>query len=262
MANILVFGTVLYDHIGDQYYIGGCHTNVAAHCARLGMDTTMVSCVGADAIGAHAKSWLEAAGVRSEYLLVDPSHPTGTVEVDISDPENPKYTVVDDVAYDHISLETEALRALAKRRFDYMYFGTFEQKYSQNVETLNAILRDVQVSRRFCDINLRENRYTKEIVESSMRAADILKVNEEEFALLKTWLLEGDCDDSAAAEKLRGAYDIEIIIVTRSGRGASAYWADGQADVPAVPVNVVDSVGAGDAFAAAFINALARSGDI
>lgn len=149
MQNILVYGTILFDHIKNDYFIGGCHTNVAAHCAKLGLDTTMVSSVGDDLLGRRALDWMNAIGIHTEYVTTDRAHPTGTVEVDLSDPQSPQYLLLEDVAYDYIRLDEEALSRLKEKEFDFLYFSTSEQRHEVSTETLHQLLNSVKIKHVF-----------------------------------------------------------------------------------------------------------------
>lgn len=262
MQNILVYGTILFDHMNDNYFIGGCHTNVAAHCAKLGLDTTMVSSIGKDTLGREAVAWMNSIGIHTEYVTVDSEHPTGTVEVDLSNPQNPQYLLFDNVAYDYIRLDEESLNQLKNREFDFMYFSTSEQRHDVSTETLHQLLSLLTVKNVFFDINLRKNCYTIPKIIASLEKTDILKVNEEELGFLAANVLETDGTEEEYIKDLVQEYAIRVIIVTRSGKGASAYWDGKRVDAEAVPVEVVDTVGAGDGFSAAFINRLAQTGDI
>ena len=262
MQNILVYGTILFDHIKNDYFIGGCHTNVAAHCAKLGLDTTMVSSVGDDLLGRRALDWMNALGIHTEYVTTDRAHPTGTVEVDLSDPQSPQYLLLEDVAYDYIRLDEEALSRLKEKEFDFLYFSTSEQRHEVSTETLHQLLNSVKIKHVFFDINLRKNCYTIPKIIASLGKTDILKVNEEELGFLAANVLKAAAAEEDLIKGLMRKYAIRVIIVTRSGRGASAYWDGGRIDEEAVPVDVVDTVGAGDGFSAAFIDRFGRTGDI
>lgn len=262
MQNILVYGTILFDHIKNEYFIGGCHTNVAAHCAKLGMDTTMVSCVGEDDLGRRAVEWMKSIGIHTEYIRTDSSHPTGRVEVELSDLENPRYLLLDDVAYDYVRVEEESLRKLESQEFDFLYFSTSEQRHQISADTLYKLLDSLRVRNRFCDLNIRENCYTMPRILTSLERTDILKVNEEELEFLATCVLKEHRGEQKAVKALMQTYSIRIVIVTRGERGASAYEKGRRIDMAGVPTKVADTIGAGDGFSAAFINKYAGTGDI
>lgn len=263
MQKILVYGTILFDHIRDDYFIGGCHTNVAAHCAKLGMDTVLVSCVGNDNLGRKAVDWMQAAGIHTDYIMMDRAHPTGTTEVDLSDPSAPRYDLRDDVAYDYISLDQKSFQQLKETMFDFFYFGMVEQRHDTSMKTLYSLLDGLNVRHVFFDINLRKNCYTIPRIKESLKRTDILKVNEEELEFLASEVLEMSViSEKDVINRLKKEYFLDIVIVTRGEKGASAYRSTGRTDIAAVPVEVEDTVGAGDGFSAAFIYKYAQTGDL
>lgn len=262
MQKIIVYGTILFDHINEDYFIGGCHTNVAAHCAKLGMDTTMVSSVGTDGLGEKAINWMKSIGIRTEYIAKDEIHSTGRVEVDVTDPQNPQYDLLDNVAYDFIQLSEEKMQSLAEEQYDFLYFGTVEQRHEMSTQTLHTLLDRLNVRYVFFDINLRKDCYTVPKIIESLKKTDILKVNEEELIFLAESILKKNVNEETLVKDLMKQYSIQLIIVTRSGKGASVYYESKKLDVEAVKNEVVDSVGAGDAFSAAFISCFARTGNV
>ena len=264
MQNILVYGTILFDHMREGYFIGGCHTNVAVHCAKLGLDTTMISCVGQDQLGEKAVRWMSSLGIHTEYVRVDASHPTGTVEVDLSDPLDPKYLLLDDVAYDYLQLDPSQLESLGKQEFDFLYFSTSEQRHRRNTDTLCRLLDTVKVRNVFLDVNIRKDCYTIPMVLASLEKADIVKANEEELDFLVMHALGKKperADEETNVRAVMQRYSIRMVIITRGSRGASVYEKDRRIDRDAIPVSVVDAVGAGDGFSAAFLQKYGQTGD-
>jgi len=262
MKNILVYGTILFDHINNDFFIGGCHTNVAAHCAKLGMNTTMVSCIGNDALGKDAVNWMQSIGVNTENIAVDKKHQTGTVEVDVTNPQDPQYEILDDVAYDHIQIPKEKFAQLIEKKFDFMYFSTVEQRHDISADTLYVLLDKLDSRYRFFDINLRKDCFTIPRIIKSLEKTDILKVNEEELVFMGESILHLVADEGTIVRKVMEQFSIQIIIVTRSNKGASAFWESKRVDIDSIDTKVVDTVGAGDAFSAAFISCFSETGNI
>lgn len=84
--------------------------------------------------------------------------------------------------------------------------------------------------------------------------ADVLRFSEEDFAFLHP-----DLDESDVARDLLSG-DASVVLISRGGEGASAYWRGGRLDQRPAPTTVVDTIGAGDTFHAAFLVALRRAG--
>ena len=265
MGKILVYGCILFDTIDGEYYIGGCNTNVAGHAANLGMDTWMVSCVGKDALGEKAIRWMEENHIHTQYIGTDETAATGTVDVDVSDPQAPQYILADPVAYDYIRLNEMEKQQLCQETFDFMYFSTTEQRHEDGVsaDTLYWLLEHLNVKHRFFDINLRKGCFTDQMLKKALEKTDILKVNDEELQYLAAHDLCMDETEEKTAALLLAKYGLEAIIVTRGAHGASVYTADHQRqDAEAVQVEVKDTVGAGDAFSAAFIAVYTQGGTV
>lgn len=265
MGRILVYGCILFDTIDGEYYIGGCNTNVAGHAANLGMDTWMVSCVGNDLLGEKAVAWMEKNQIHTQYIGKNATVPTGTVEVDVTDPQAPEYVLADPAAYDYIQLDELQRQELSEQSFDFMYFSTTEQRHEEGISasTLYWLLDNLTVKHRFFDINLRKGCFTDAMLRKALEKTDILKVNEDELAYLAEHDLKIQETEEQTLELLLAKYGFEAIIVTRGAHGASVYTADRKRfDAAAVKVDVKDAVGAGDAFSAAFIAVYTRGGTV
>lgn len=262
MKKMLVFGAILYDRIDGEWYIGGCSTNVAAHTAKLGMETAMISCVGKDGLGEQALKWLSRQGVDTGMVGVDAAHPTGTVEVDISDASDPRFSIGRDVAYDYAGLTEKQWEAVLGKAYDAFYFDTVGQRSAASADTLYRLLGELHAGYRFFDINLRKDCYTLPMIRRSLGYTDILKLNEEEMDYLADNLLGGNLSADRAAARLMERYPVRIILLTRGEKGVSVYHDGGRSDQRPAPAKVVDSVGAGDAFSAAFISSFLADGDM
>lgn len=219
----LVFGPILFDLIESEAFLGGCPTNVAVHCARMGLDTTLISSVGDDAYGKTALACFRAWHVHTDYIATDPLHATGTTRVLLHDVTEPTYILAEDVAYDHIRLRPDQLARLRQTRYDVFYFGTVDQRGAESAQTLYTLLDQLEIRCRFCDLNLRENCYTRETVRISLEKADLLKVNEEELAYLRRTFCADAPSPEAAVRRLLTDFAIEMVLVTRGARGVSVF---------------------------------------
>ncbi|MCC8181177.1 MAG: PfkB family carbohydrate kinase [Planctomycetes bacterium] len=262
----LIFGTILFDIFPDGVFIGGCSTNVASHCGLLGAETTHLSRIGDDELGQIALRHFADVGVDTSFVTVDPVHGTGRVDVTLNPAGQPEYVLSMDSAYDYICLDDAQIRAIVDANYDFVYFGTVDQRGAVSAETLGHLLEAGSFKQVFCDINLRENCFTPESVERSLHAATILKLNEDELNRIPDILglsyTGPSYDESGKAEALRRDFSIPLIIVTKSERGATAYSEDGMLHRAGEPVTVQDAVGAGDGFSAAFILKYIQDGDI
>jgi fructokinase len=253
---VVGLGEVLWDCFGDARRPGGAPANVAYHASRLGHRGVVVSRIGRDEAGDALAHELETHGLDLRYVQRDEERPTGWVTVDSDDPARPVFTIHEDVAWDHLALDAE-LSALMVRA-SAVCFGTLAQRSSASRSTIRRCLDAAEEALVDCDVNLRGDWYAREWVEWSLRASRIVKLNEDEVLVLSDFLGLGSKDSSGFANNVRDRYEVELTCVTRAERGCILLGSDETIDVPGRPVEVVDSVGAGDAFTAAMISGLLR----
>ena len=240
--DIVAFGEILWDVIGGVPYIGGAPFNFAAHAARCGLKSSIVSAVGDDELGRRALGAAAGFGVDTSGVTVHPRLPTGTVNVTL---ENgiPSYEIVRPVAWDEITGGRSEL--VSPRAF---YFGTLARRSPVSAETLERMLQICESSLIFYDVNLRQDFWSVELVEKGLAYTDILKVNDEEMQRL-----------GFAPAKLFARFPrLKTVVETRGAEGCRIAPREGLAfDSPAVTDGpVVDTVGAGDSFSAAFLAAI------
>jgi fructokinase len=242
--DVISFGEILWDVIDGVSHIGGAPFNFAAHAARCGLKSGIVSAIGNDGLGRDALNAATGFGVDVSQVSVHPVLPTGTVNVTLQN-GIPSYEIVQPVAWDEIALPERI--HLTPRAF---YFGTLSQRGPLSAATLSELLRKFESSIVFFDVNLRQDFWDAEIVGKGLANADILKVNDEEMNRL------GFVPDDLLARFPR----LKIIVETRGALGCRIVSRKGERfDSPAFTDEpVVDTVGAGDSFSAAFLASLLR----
>ncbi len=257
--DVLCFGEILFDKIGGKSYLGGAPLNFAAHMKRLGARSFILSRLGMDENGDKALSEVEELGVVSKFIQRDPDHATGEVDVVLNE-GSPEYTFNEKAAYDFIDLE-EFIVHYTIAEFSFLYFGTLAQRNEVSRSTLWQLTEDIDFPEVFFDINLRENFYTPEIVHVSLHKATIFKLNDEEVVLVSKMLYEREMDTEELCSNLSADFQLKLIIVTKGGEGCSVYENDSLVEVAGEKVEVRDTVGAGDAFSAAFMFYYLKDGD-
>lgn len=248
---IVGLGEVLWDMLPDGKKIGGAPANFAYHISQCGFPTYLVSAVGRDELGEQIRDTLSVAGLN--VLLPVVEQPTGTVDVELDSEGIPQYTIRENVAWDNIPFTPE-VEALAKRTAT-VCFGTLAQRGEQSRKTIEAYLAAMpEEGVKVCDMNLRGNYYSKEVIESSMRVSDVVKVNSEELVEICRVLGVEFTDQHLVARDFIEQYKLEMFIVTCGTEGSFVYCDDENAScLPTPSVEVVDTVGAGDAFTAIFV---------
>lgn len=261
----VVFGEALVDDFVTEQLVGGAPFNVARNLAAFMAPQLMVTRIGSDRNGAVVRAEFERFAMSERGLQVDRMEETGRVVVERR-PDGHRFVILPKQAYDFID-PTGALDALTTVTPATIYFGTLAQRGQRSRDTLYKLLA-ASGATRFLDLNLRAGQADRSCVSESLRAADIVKVNEEELQALFSWYFQIDPETPLDSEEVRAAcralldmFSLKALIVTLGHRGSVYFGADGalivNRDNPAPPF-VLDTVGAGDAFSAIFLLGRAR----
>lgn len=260
--NVALFGEVLADVFPEQSVLGGAPFNVARHLHALGLRPLLISRTGSDALREALLQEMAGLGMEVAGIQCDTDHPTGQVRV-ILEEDGHRFDILPDQAYDYICSETTRA-VIAKNSPRLAYFGTLAQRSGLSRLAAGQFLQACECP-QFLDINLRAPWYDAEIITRSLQAADILKLNEEELAIIAVLFGLGSLSPEAQVRELQQRYDLQRILVTC---GAAGCWLldERQQVLCAAPVPirqpVVDTVGAGDAFAAVYMLGLIYQWDI
>ncbi len=250
---ILSFGEILWDIIDGKAHIGGAPFNLSAHLSRMGADSYVVSSLGDDDFGNKAFKEVEKLGIKKDFISTDKDLPTGTVDVKLNCDGVLDFTINKGVAWDNITLDCQQLEQIANLGFDIFCFGSLAQRAAASRESLNMILERIKFKEVFCDINLRQHYYDKEIIEESFRKSSIVKLNDKEALYLSEYLFNKKDTLAGFSEKIIRLYNIKIVCITKGAEGAEVFTDDKKTSVQGVKVDVADSVGAGDSFSAGFL---------
>jgi fructokinase len=254
---IVGIGELLWDVFPDGRKVaGGAPFNFAFHCRQLGHDAAIVSRVGDDDLGRELREEVRRLGLSDEFIQTDRVHPTGTVQVSVDSAGQPSYMITEDVAWDYIGWDERTKELSAT--FQVVCFGTLAQRHSVSRDTVGRFVSAAGRGLKVFDVNLRNDltHDTKSLIDDLAGKSDWLKVNEAELGrLLEGWNI---CEPLPRKESaIRWIFTADdprkVGIVTRGEKStAVADWQKTEW-VPAVQVNVVDTVGAGDAFTAAMV---------
>ncbi len=256
--NALVFGEVLWDVIDEVPHLGGAPLNFAAHWVQMGNEAAMISSLGSDTLGDRAIERVEKIGINTS-LIQRTDKPTGYVPVTLFNGQ-PEYEIVKDVAFDHILTEDHYQNE--PDSYDVFYFGSLIQRNTVSRSALHAILARHRFNHLFYDVNLRKDCYTQDIIDYSLRYCTILKVNEDEVEVISQMLFEESLEPRKFCEQICSYYNqIELIVIT-AGKSGCYIYSDGEINhISTQSVEVIDAVGAGDAFSAAFVHCYIRTFD-
>ncbi|MBR1687774.1 MAG: carbohydrate kinase [Prevotella sp.] len=252
---IVGLGEALWDVLPEGKKLGGAPANFAYHAGQfLGQDNTLaVSALGEDKLAEETLDSLREHGLN--YLMPRVPYPTGPVQVTLDDVGIPSYDIKENVAWDNIPLDSD-VEAVA-RQCRAVCFGSLAQR---NVVSRETIHRFLDLTPADCvkifDINLRQNFYTKEVIQESMRRCNILKINDEELVLIGRMFGYPGLDIENKCWLILGKYNLDMLVLT-CGTNGSYVFSPGQMSFQETPkVTVADTVGAGDSFTGSFCAAI------
>lgn len=259
---IVAIGEILWDLIAGEEHLGGAPFNFAAHAARLEHDVAFVSAVGGDARGRRALEQAAQHGLSTSLIKCVPGQETGVVDVAVDCAGQPGYSIRRPAAYDFPFLSDEEIAAPGAARPDWIYFGTLQQTGEAARRLTRRLLDAHPAAGRFYDVNLRRGCYRPDLVEELLRLADVVKLNDKEAVELAGMLGFADGSPERFCRAGTDRFGWRGVCVTRGERGCALLLEGRYAQRPGKRIRVVDAVGAGDAFAAAFLHGLARGWDV
>lgn len=254
---IVCFGEFLWDVLPTGRVAGGAPMNVAFHANQLGLESKMISKVGDDDLGQELLLFLKNIDVSVELIQTDNTLPTGIVNVTLDQNGSPFYEIVSPVAWDDIHLENKGKDFVKNAAA--LVFGSLACRTERNKRTLleYAALANIRVF----DVNLRAPYYSKSLVEELLDKADIVKMNDEELALIAEWQgLSGD--EKSQMETIKKQFALDVVILTKGSQGAACLDETGYYEQPGFRIQVQDTIGSGDSFLAAFLSHFLNGKDI
>lgn len=257
-GKIIGLGEILWDMLPTGKQLGGAPANFAYHVCRLGGNGWAVSAISDDELGREIKSTLSTKKLNT--ILEEVNEPTGTVQVTLNAAGVPTYDITEGVAWDHIPF-TERIGDLAKET-SAVCFGTLAQRSPESRATIHEFIENMpDGSLKVYDINLRQNYYDEKIISDSLRLADILKINDEELDIVSKMLcLSGTSEERCRA--ISREFNLKFVILTMGGDGSKVILEDRVHLSTPGKINIVDTVGAGDSFTAAFMLSYLRGESI
>jgi fructokinase len=258
---IVAFGELVWDIFQDGKQLGGAPVNLVYRVNSFGDQGILFSRIGDDELGKEAISQLRKLEISDEHVQIDPVFPTGSAHVRVGSEGRADYIIDPDMAFDHIEFTAEALKIVWNS--DCLVFGTLVQRYGISKNTLKELLNGSPGLLKYLDLKLRKNCYNRQVLESSLHAADILRVKENELYTLKSDLGLFEYETKALAQEVINEYDIDIVLVTQSKSGAFAITRDGGFfEEPGYKIELMDTVGSGSAFSAGFLHVYLENQDI
>ena len=250
MKHLIVgLGEILWDCLPEGKKLGGAPANFAFHAGMLGADTVAISAIGRDALGDEILHELDGKGLK--YLLPRVEQETGTVQVTLDSEGIPSYEIKTDVAWDNIPFSTE-IKHLAEK-CSCVCFGSLAQRSAVSRNTIREFLRHTPKDcLRIFDINLRQQFYTTDIIQESLEACNVLKINDEELDIVAGLFGFPDLSVEDKCLRLLEQYHLDMLILTCGVNGSYVFTPNQKSFIETPKVEVADTVGAGDSFTGAF----------
>ncbi|HEV2704747.1 MAG TPA: carbohydrate kinase [Pyrinomonadaceae bacterium] len=251
-------GELIWDVLPEGKQLGGAPTNFAYISRLVGDRSTVATRVGTDAWGSEAVMRLDALGVETRYVQRDTEHPTGTVRVRLDARGEATFEVNQNSAWDYLAWTREWQELAA--RADAVCFGTLGQRAPQARAVISSFLRATRpAALRVFDVNLRHSFFDASMLADSLTLARVVKLNSDELPLVASMLgLDAAGDEAALSLQLLRDFSLDVVAVTRGARGSLLFSRDEQVEHEGFRVRVADTIGAGDAFAAALTHQLLR----
>jgi fructokinase len=257
-------GEVLWDMLLTGPQLGGAPANFAYHAQVLGAQAQVITRVGNDDYGREIIRRFHEMGLPHATVQVDETAPTGTAKVELSRNGLAHFTIQENVAWDYIAATREALAVASAA--DAICFGSLAQRSEPSRNAIQQLVAATPAEAlRIFDINLRQRFYSRALIERSLQLANVLKLNDDELpTVADMFSLTGSTQ--YRIEQLAQIFSLRLVALTRGANGSLLYqnlkdevrWSD----CPSRPVQVVDTVGAGDSFTAALVLGLLRQMDL
>jgi fructokinase len=199
---------------------------------------------------------MKQMGLCTRHVRQITGYPTGTASVVLDASGQPRFSINHPAAYDFSLLSEQEANQLCSLPPDLIYFGTLCQMSASARQATLTLLEGCSAPHHFYDVNLRADSYEPGLVRELMSRATVVKVNDDEVRAIAEMLgrpihsLEHFC--RSYAEKFRW----EAVCVTRGAQGCVLLMKDLFGVYAGYRVMVADTIGAGDAFAAALAHGL------
>lgn len=230
-----------------SYLIGGKGANQAVAASRLGVDTTLLGCVGSDAFGEEIIKHLKNEGLNMEYVKVDESAFTGQATI-LKTPEDNSIVVI------------PGANDFCNRDFIIQYEDVIKEAdilITQLEIPLDTVNYALEIAKKYGTKTILNPAPAIKLSKETLKNVDILTPNETEFELISGGTFENSDDLEKAMITWQKENDATLI-VTRGSFGSSFVKEEEVITIRTIKVEVVDTTGAGDTFNGALASSLVK----
>lgn len=245
----ICFGEILWDNLPSGRLAGGAPMNVAYHLRKLGVDASLISRVGDDEPGKELIDFIASIEIPAENIQIDPEQHTSEVIAELKENNEMVYTITYPTAWDYIAWQSDFKIKIADA--DAFIFGSLSARNEVSRSTLLQLLEYAKF--KVFDVNLRTPYYDKGTIATFLSKADFVKLNENEIVILGNWFTEQH-DEQSVVAALMEKFQLLEILITKGADGGTYYTNKQRINYQAEKVTVVDTVGSGDSFLAAFLS--------
>jgi fructokinase len=242
MTRPIIFGEVLYDCFPDgSRVLGGAPFNVAWHLQAFGVAPLFISRVGNDPMGRQIRDAMLQWGMDTSGLQLDSSHATGAVDVSFIDNE-PRYEIVESRAWDFIDADVLPPQLPS---MGILYHGSLALRNDVSAAALDTIKKTTS-SGVFLDVNLRPPWWNISTIRVLVSGPKWIKLNTDELAEI----VPHKSDILSRLTQFFEDTNLKFLILTEGEAGARVITPQGgeYRVIPPPNSDVIDTVGAGDAF--------------
>jgi fructokinase len=251
-------GEVLWDVFPSGELLGGAPLNFTANLCRLGHQALLLTAVGQDARGRAVVARMQSIGVPTEGVQQCAELATGVALITVNERGEGSFSIPRPAAFDRVQLSGPRLAQLLALAPEWLYYGTLVQTDAVMEQTVSVLAEALPAAGRFYDMNLRTGHWNLALVQRLSRGTTVLKLNLEEAETLHRLTGSGPFSLEAFCRRWASEYGIAVLCVTLGEAGAVAWDASQNGGklhrAPGFQVQVADTVGSGDAFAAAFLH--------
>ncbi|MRX40208.1 carbohydrate kinase [Flavobacterium sp. LC2016-23] len=248
----VAYGEVLWDVFANEKKIGGAPLNVALRMKTLGCEVAMISCVGNDEDGKAIIDQVKSLGLETAAIIKSEEFPTGLVNVTVNERGSASYEISYPSAWDKIVLNDFAKKTALDA--DVLIYGSLVCRDEVSRKSLEELLQTKAC--KVFDVNLRKPHYSYEMLEQLMHASDFIKFNDEELLEITQEMKSPSVSLEDNMHFIAERTKVTAMCVTRGKHGALLMWKGQIFENAGYPVEVADTVGAGDSFLAALITSL------